>query len=102
MHLVLAALLSLSVLAPWIPPAWAQDSTALQTERRQRRFVVLPRPDAGQVSDDVDRAAERLAGRRADEMVRETVEPERRRRPDLRYDVTSTLQQRAVDAVRRR
>jgi hypothetical protein len=101
MRLLTAAVLIVASLAPAVPAARAQERTDLQTEMRQKRFVVLPKPDPGQVSQDVDRAVDVLTARRRDEMVREPVAPHRRR-PDLGYDITGTIQQRNLETVRRR
>lgn len=89
--LVIGALL-VSIVLPAFP-AGAAESTDLRAELRRRRLVVQPRPDAAAVRQDAERTAAELAARaRREAVIREAIEPGRRR-PDLRYEVTSAIQQ---------
>jgi len=106
MRWIAIALVAASSSALLPAPAGAQatitQGTELEQQMTRRRHVVQPRPDAGAVRRDVDRAEEALAAeRRLDEVVRESVSP-LRRRPDLDDDVRSGIQSRNLrDALRR-
>ncbi|MGH7393381.1 MAG: hypothetical protein ACREM3_28590 [Candidatus Rokuibacteriota bacterium] len=92
---------SVALLAGAVPaqPTLA-PGTDLEQQRRQRRFVVQPKPDPVAVAQDVDRATEALAARRRfDDVVRESRSPIGRR-PNLDYDVTSGIQSRSIQTRR--
>ncbi len=81
----------------------AQDATSrsadLDQQRKQRRYVVQPKPDPQALTQDVDQATAALAaGRRFDQVVRETRSPIGRR-PNLDYDVTSGIQSQNIRAA---
>jgi hypothetical protein len=77
----------------------ASVDTALQQEIRRKRFVVLPQPPMEAVVEDTERARDEIgAPARRDELIRESRERPLSR-PELDYDVTSTIQARQLHRV---
>jgi hypothetical protein len=99
--------LGAAIFATALPLVAAAQSTSpgttdLESQRRQRRAVVLPKPSADQVRSDADRAVSEYAGRSTDRVVRETSPVRPSARPDLDYDVRTGIQsQRLNDALRK-
>ena len=85
------------------PPVTDLVRWKAQSQRRQRRAVVLPKPSPDQVRSDADNAVSEYAGKRSpDRVVRETAPTRPSARPDLDYDVRTGIQsQRLNDALRR-
>jgi len=91
------AVVVVSVIIVFAGCATAQDSaspvTGLETEFKQKRFVVLPRPTPEEVANDVAAAAGELeAAERREELINQVIRPPRR--PDLDESVTSGIQSR--------
>lgn len=93
-------------LAP-VPAALAQQAspprTDLEQQIQRRRHVVRPPIPPQEVERDTARAEREAAAQaRREKLVREVTSPEPPGRRDLRYDVTSGIQARNLQDVRRR
>lgn len=78
--------------------ALADQETQLRIEAKRKRLIVRPEPPVAAAERDVVRAAEQAT---AGQLVREAIEPERRR-PQLDYDVTSAITARNAQRALRR
>lgn len=82
----------------------AQDAspggdTQLQMEMKRKRAIVHPTPPRAIVEQDIE-SSEAVLQQRRDRIIREVTRPEPRR-PDLDYSVTSGIQARNLQRVRR-
>jgi len=89
------AVVVVSVIIVFAGCATAQDSaspvTGLETEFKQKRFVVLPRPTPEAVEKDVAAVKTELeAAERREELIDQVIRPPRR--PDLDETVSSGIQ----------
>jgi hypothetical protein len=79
----------------------ASPVTSLETEVMRQRFVVLPRPPAQAVEDDLAAVVTELeTARRREALVEQAIQPPRR--PDLDDSVASGIQGRNLDRALRR
>lgn len=94
----LVALLTLPLSAAGQDAAVADD-TRLQMEMKRQRAIVHPKPRPEVVEQDIERS-EAVRAERRDRIVRELTRREPRR-PDLDYSVTSGIQARNLQRLRR-
>ena len=95
---VLVVLLMLPLAASAQDAAIAGENQ-LQMEMKRKRAIVHPPPPRAAIEGDVDRA-EAVVQERRDRIIREVTRPEPRR-PDLDYSVTSGIQARNLQRLRR-
>ena len=84
--------------------ATAQDAgpgsdTTLQMEMKRKRAIVHPAPSRAVIEQDIE-SSDVLRQMRRDRIIREVTRPEPRR-PDLDYAVTSGIQARNLQRLRR-
>jgi len=75
------------------------DDTQLQMELKRQRAIVHPKPRLEVLEQDIERS-EAVRAERRDRIVRELTRPQARR-PDLDYSVTSGIQARNLQRLRR-